>query len=112
MNGEISEDDYRIGDVDGANEGTTILNEFDLVECNPMDGMPWVHYEKNGEHFQEPVIVSFRDIFILFHNEGVEPDDEHDGRYHFTKTRVELGANFGIEIGEAFFTARAMHIVK
>lgn len=90
----------------------TIIKEFDLEECNGFGGMPWIFYKEDGEDRQEPVIISFKDILTLFRNEGTEPDDNHDGRYRFTKTTVTLGANCGIEIEEAFFYARELSIVE
>lgn len=90
----------------------TIIKEFDLEECNGFGGMPWIFYKGAGKDCQEPVIISFKDILTLFRNEGTEPDDNHDGRYRFTKTTVALGANCGIEIGEALFYARELCIAE
>lgn len=90
----------------------TNIQEFDLEECNGFGGMPWIFYKGAGKDCQEPVIISFKDIFTLFRNEGIEPDDNHNGRYHFSKTTIALGVYCGIELEEAFFYARELSIVE
>ncbi len=85
----------------------TIIKEFDL----DVGRKPWIFYKEDGKDRQEPVIVSFKDIFTLFRNEGIEPDDNHEELYHFTRTTVVLGANYSIETAKGFFV-RDLSIVE
>ena len=85
-----------------------VVSKFTLEEPNGMNGVTWIEYEYNGETYNEPVIISFKDIITLFRNEGIEPSDE--GIYQFTKTPVTLGAYFVIEIDDASFSLRSCFI--
>ena len=72
------------------------VTEFDLDDGSGENGtgVPRIHYVHDGEECQEVIHISFKDIMTLFRNEGIDPDDKHDGRYHFVKTPVTLN-NFG-----------------
>lgn len=99
-------------ETEGGEHGSKfVVTDFELEEGNCMSGTTWISFTYNGERFEEPVFISFKDILTLFRNEGTEPDDEHDGRYRFTRTPVALGASFWIEIDEACFGIRHCEVV-
>ena len=88
-----------------------VVSDFEIEEPNCMNGVPWISYVDNGEECNEPIFISFKDLAMLFRNEGIEPDGGNDGRYHFTKTPVMLGNYFGIEIDDALFSLRSCFVI-
>lgn len=88
-----------------------VVSDFEIEEPNCMNGVTWISYVDNGETCNVPIFISFKDLATLFRNEGIEPDGGNDGRYHFTKTPVMLGNDFGIEIDDALFSFRSCFVI-